>query len=138
MFLNGVVQIGYANSPRASLVPPDWHEFSAAIQIPLDQPAANVGNRSLMARPVGAGETELRTLTPLPSLPNFGRWFIFAKTDFEARLSARECRDGEESGQAAFGKAGGNSRHWAAAGFPKKDRIFGNGRVWVVTANDRN
>lgn len=26
----------------------------------------------------------------------------------------------EESGPAAFGKAGGNSRHWAAAGFPKR------------------
>ena len=30
---------------------------------------------------------------------------------------------GEENGQAAFGNAGGDSRHWAAAGFPKKDRI---------------
>ncbi len=47
--------------------------------------------------------TQLRTLTPLPSLPNFGRWFIFAKTDFEARLSAPECRDGQESGLAASG-----------------------------------
>ena len=27
----------------------------------------------------------------------------------------------KESGQAAFGNAGGDSRHWAAAGFPKKD-----------------
>jgi hypothetical protein len=29
-----------------------------------------------------------------------------------------------ESGQAAFGKAGGDSRHWAAVGFPKEDRIL--------------
>jgi hypothetical protein len=29
-----------------------------------------------------------------------------------------------ESGQAAFGKAGGDSRHWATVGFPKEDRIW--------------
>ncbi|MES3097845.1 hypothetical protein [Sphingomonas aerolata] len=29
-----------------------------------------------------------------------------------------------ESGQAAFGKAGGDSRHWATVGFPKEDRIL--------------
>lgn len=27
-------------------------------------------------------ETHNRTLTPLPSLPNFGRWFIFANDRF--------------------------------------------------------
>jgi len=42
-----------------------------------------------------SGQTHKRTLTPLPSLPNFGRWFILRITDFETRLSARECRDGK-------------------------------------------
>ncbi len=40
-----------------------------------------------------AQATQNWTFTPLPSLPNFGRWFILRMTDFEARLSALECRD---------------------------------------------
>ncbi len=39
-------------------------------------------------------KTHNRTLTPLPSLPNFGRWFIFAMSYFEAQRSAREFGDG--------------------------------------------
>lgn len=39
----------------------------------------------------------------------------------------RNVWNGEESGRAAFGKVSGDSRHWAAAGFPKKDR---NSRNW--------
>lgn len=35
-----------------------------------------------------------------------------------------DVRNGKESGQAAFGKAGGDSRHWATVGFPKDDRIL--------------
>ncbi len=31
--------------------------------------------------------TQNRTLTPLPSLPNFGRWFIFADDRFKPGYS---------------------------------------------------
>jgi hypothetical protein len=37
----------------------------------------------------------------------------------------RECPGLVESGRAAFGKASGDSRHWAAAGVPKKDGELG-------------
>jgi len=33
--------------------------------------------------------------------------------------------NGKESELAAFAEAGRDSRHWAAAAFPKKDRILG-------------
>lgn len=38
--------------------------------------------------------------------------------------SARERLELVETGPAAFGRAGGDSRHWAAAGFPKKDPFW--------------
>ncbi len=49
----------------------------------------------------------------------------------DSSVKAQRCRNrsnfgnvrgGEENGPTAFGKAGGDSRHWAAAAFPEKDR----------------
>ena len=36
-----------------------------------------------------------------------------------------ECPSLMETGPAAFGRSGGDSRHWAATGFPEKDREKG-------------
>ncbi len=50
----------------------------------------------------------------------------------------RNGRYGEESGPSAIGKAGGDSRHWAAATFPEKDRTSGKGGLsgldWLIQA----
>ena len=39
-------------------------------------------------------------------------------------LRRGNVRFGKESGQAAFRKAGGDSRHWATVGFPNEDQIW--------------
>jgi len=68
--------------------------------------------------------THKTTFSSRYALPNFRHSFIPARPDIGERSSVRDVVNGEESGQAAFGKAGGDSRHWATVGFPKEDRIL--------------
>lgn len=50
--------------------------------------------------------THNRTFTPLPSLPEFGRWFIFAKKPIlKPGYPLANVLTGRKSGLAAFGRA---------------------------------
>jgi hypothetical protein len=57
---------------------------------------------------------------PFP-LPNFSHSFIWSEATFKTLMGFRAGLNGKESGQSSSGEAGGDSRHWTNAAFPKGD-----------------